>query len=622
MAAKSRPFTIYLLKTDYTPDNALRADHRLRVAEAHELPDTAQLYVLDAPPRPPWWRDYFGIPDDLKQEQKGALVFIRARDRWFALSFGQVQSHLDDHSYEYDFGLRVTLNCLNPEKVKSADMVDPGIARRKRTQVPSSTELTYLDFNGNSEILKSLTGSVKDEHRELFRNATGSVGLKVTLKRRPAELPDLCEKLHSLYNDTSYKDAFPNIQNISPTKDPSIIDDLDMRLQEMFRGRDEEITLNIPDIIDYRDHTCCQFEAGGEESYVFPDISIEPLYDFLEDNNILETANIDDLRNYRMRLTDPDGFSVKSYNIYRSILCDIERPNDDIVYHLCEGSWYAIERKYLNEIDKLIDERCVESPFHPYQHDRLVKGKPVYSEENYNKSISEANSEYICLDQTSMAPHPSGNVEPCDIYSIRSSDGDASRALFYHLKISTRSAQLSHLFNQGANGVHLLKAQQEYRTALAGLLESRIGDNSIDSYTKPIKEKKYEVIFGVITHKESHFRSKNLPIFSRISLMRAIVDMDVMDVPSFITFIRDNSPHKAGYSRNTKLVVHVVDQGGGKLDVRPVSGQNFDENRSVSGCPRALKEGPLGMRYEIYVREKPDGALYTYHKWPWSKIPQ
>jgi uncharacterized protein (TIGR04141 family) len=60
-------------------------------------------------------------------------------------------------------------------------MVEPGVARRKRTQVPISTELTYLDFDGNSEIIKSLTGKVKQEYQTLFNNATGSVSLKVSL---------------------------------------------------------------------------------------------------------------------------------------------------------------------------------------------------------------------------------------------------------------------------------------------------------------------------------------------------------------------------------------------------------------------------------------------------------
>ncbi|WP_373414959.1 DUF6119 family protein [Ensifer aridi] len=141
---------------------------------------------------------------------KGALVFLSVGDRWFALSFGQVFHHLNDAAYEYDFGLRVTLNSVDPNELKSADMVAPGVARRKRTQAPVSTELTFLDFDGNSEIIKGLTGRVKREYQDLSKNATGSVSLKVGLDLEPGELAGICETLLTLYQAEDYQTSFPN----------------------------------------------------------------------------------------------------------------------------------------------------------------------------------------------------------------------------------------------------------------------------------------------------------------------------------------------------------------------------------------------------------------------------
>ena len=196
---KARPFSIFLLKERFDATNSLRDDHDLEEAEATDRPEGAVLYILDADPKPPWWRGYFSVTEPLMQQFKGALVFLPVSDRWFALSFGQVFHHLNDAAYEYDFGLLVTLNSVDPNELKSADMVAPGVARRKRTQVPVSTELTYLDFDGNSEIIKSLTGKVKEDYKELFKNATGSVSLKVSLNVEPSELPGICESLLALY---------------------------------------------------------------------------------------------------------------------------------------------------------------------------------------------------------------------------------------------------------------------------------------------------------------------------------------------------------------------------------------------------------------------------------------
>jgi uncharacterized protein (TIGR04141 family) len=151
--SRSRSFSIYLLKEGFDPTDALKDDHRLEEGvESTELPEGAVLFVLDNRPHDPWWKEYFGVRKPLKQVTKGALVFLPVGDRWFALSFGFVFHDLKDESYEYDFGIRVTLNSLD------TDVLEPGVARRQRTQVPVESDLTYFDFDRDNAILKSLTG--------------------------------------------------------------------------------------------------------------------------------------------------------------------------------------------------------------------------------------------------------------------------------------------------------------------------------------------------------------------------------------------------------------------------------------------------------------------------------
>lgn len=367
--SRARPFSIYLLKEEYDATNSLREDHDLEAAEATDLPEGAVLYILDSDPKPPWWRSYFGVTEPLLQQFKGALVFLPVGDRWFALSFGQVFHHLNDAAYEYDFGLRVTLNSVDPNELKSADMVAPGVARRKRTQVPVSTELTYLDFDGNSEIIKSLTGRVKEEYEELFRNATGSASLKVSLDLEPDELPGICETLLTLYDAEDYKASFPNIQNISPVNDPSKIAELDELLLSSLKAKDGKTTLTIPDIIDYRDNTCCIFQGDGRASDVFPDISIEEFYEFLGDDYNLAGMTIEAFRTFRMMLTDVDGAPGRSYSVYRSLIYDGEPLGEGIVYHLCEGKWYRVEKSYIERLKNYLDAKCFDSDLPPYNHD-------------------------------------------------------------------------------------------------------------------------------------------------------------------------------------------------------------------------------------------------------------
>src|ERR1700730_8009067 len=140
--SKSRSFSIYLLKRGFDASDALKADHVLDSGvDASELPEGASLFVLDNPPPERWWKGYFGLAKPLTQTSKGALIFLPVGQHCFALSFGHVFHNLKVESYEYDFGLRVTLNSVDPKKLKSTDILEPGAARRQRTQVAMESDL-------------------------------------------------------------------------------------------------------------------------------------------------------------------------------------------------------------------------------------------------------------------------------------------------------------------------------------------------------------------------------------------------------------------------------------------------------------------------------------------------
>ena len=128
--SKSRPFSIYLLKPHYNATNSLVEDHHLGSVSAGSIPAGSSMFILDGEPNDPWWKPYFGIQIPLKQVSKSALLFLPVDDQCLALSFGHAHHKLKDESFEYDFGLRVTLNCVDPNELKSTDTLDPGAALR------------------------------------------------------------------------------------------------------------------------------------------------------------------------------------------------------------------------------------------------------------------------------------------------------------------------------------------------------------------------------------------------------------------------------------------------------------------------------------------------------------
>lgn len=538
--AKSRAFSIYLLKEGYDAANALREDHALDTnIGAQGLPEGATLFVLDSDPRPPWWKSYFNVEKNLTQVNKGALVFLPVGVRCFALSFGHVAHNLIDSSYEYDFGLRVTLNSLDPHKLKSTDTLDPGAAKRQRTQLPIESELTLFDFDRDSTILRSLTGKVREEHKELFRHATGGSNLRISTDVAADGLAALCEKLLALYQSEEYKAAFPEIQNIMPVRDPAQIEALNGQLLAAFRARNPDLNITVPEIINYSDNLYAAF-AGAGRSRVYDDVYIGRYYEYLDEHGSdLNALGVEDLRRHALVLTDEDGNSRDRYSIFKSLVFDttLEDAQGE-TFHLCEGNWYRIDDAYIARLSAYLDPLCADSDLPPYDHP---------SEGEYNAAVGAGDAAIACLDTKNISPDGQSAVEPCDLLAVR--DGVAT---FYHVKVSTLSAQLSHLFNQGVNAIELMRLEPQAIDKLEALIRVVLADGDVDTMVTLVRARRYRIVFGIVTRKDPAGRSLNLPLFSRISLMRGMKALQLMDVPGHVMFIADQVVAAEGRMKKRK----------------------------------------------------------------------
>ncbi|MEW5704368.1 MAG: DUF6119 family protein [Pseudomonadota bacterium] len=543
---KSRSFSIYLLKESFDASSALEDDHALASdVEAANLPEGASIFILDGEPRAPWWRSYFGIGINLTQAHKGALVFLPLGTRCFALSFGHVAHNLKDASYEYDFGLRVTLNSLDPQKLKSTDTLDPGVAKRQRTQLPIESELTFFDFDRDSTILRSLTGKVREEHKDLFRHATGSSNLRISTDVAAEGLEALCTAVLALYESEDYKTAFPEIQNIVPVRDPGGIAALNANLLVAFRERNPDLNITVPEIINYSDNLYVMFVGAGR-SLIYDDVYIGRYYEYLDTNEIdFAAIDIDTLKRHKLLLTDEDGNGRDRHSIFKSLVFDTTLPGvAGETYHLCEGGWYRIDNDYIARLQTYLDPLCAVNDLPPYDH---------ASEGAYNQAVAAGDAAVICLDRKDISPAGHTQVEPCDLLASR---GDT--AVFYHVKVSTLSAQLSHLFNQGVNAVELIRLEPQAIDRLEALIREALVEGDPDPLVALIRNRHYRIVFGIVTRKDPAGRSLNLPLFSRISLMRSMKTLQLMDVPATVMFVTDQTATAEGRKKKRKKKAEVV----------------------------------------------------------------
>lgn len=531
--SKSRSFSIYLLKDGFDQTNTLKDDHALaETAAADNLPEGATLFILDNQPNPPWWKGYFGITQNLQQTLKGAIIFLPVGDRVCAITFGHVYHNLQSEAYEYDFGIRITLNSLDPTKLKSLDSLIPENARRQRTQLPVGSDLTYFDFDRDSTILKGLTGSVKEEYKQYFRHATGASNIRISSDVGADGLAALCATLLEIYAKEDYKTAFPDIQNVTPVRDPVKVDALNAKLETAFRGKDANLTLTVPEIVNYNDENYVMFSGEGQ-SLIYDDVFIDLYYEYLTSKSFdLAAATIENLKHHSLVLTNETGQPRGDKpSILKCLIFDTTLDGGTETFHLCEGNWYLVDAVYVKGLSDYLDPLCQDTTL------------PIFNHENeaaFNEAcVSGLEASRLCMDKKNISPKGQSQVEPCDVF-----EQDGNKCVLHHVKISTVSNQLSHLFNQGLNSVILLREEEKSFEKLKSVAETLADAAHNDNFQALIDQKNFKVIFQIVTHKDKNNKSKNLPLFSRISLKRTMKELKRMGIEAEYCFVK-NEKEKA-----------------------------------------------------------------------------
>jgi uncharacterized protein (TIGR04141 family) len=535
-------FSIYLLKAGCNASDALEDNHRLQQIPSPTLGYGSAIYVSNERPTEPWWKQYFKLDLQLLQSSKGALVFFLVSGRYFVLSFGHVYHQLRDRSYEHDFGLRVTLNCVDPNELKSTDTLEPSAARRRRIQLPVGSDLTYFDFDYDSTILKTLTGKVRNEYKDLFTSATGSSSLTVRSDISATNLVGFCSTLLDLYKKDDFRTTFPEIENVMPVRDPDKIALLTDRLVDAMRTRSQNPYLTVPAILEPRQAAYFVEFSGVGTSLRYKDVYIDRYYEYLEaKGHSVEGIDAISLEAHRLKLTDDDGRSPKGWPILKCLLFDTCLDDGTQTFHLADGNWYAVENSYIAKLRTRLDPLCFDLGLPAYRHT---------DEGSYNAAVADSNTSYVFLDKSNIAPAGQKAVEPCDLYSVE--DGIA---ILYHIKRSTVSTKLSHLFNQGVSSIELIKSEETCMEALKKSISTRAPGNSQDGLFAPLKDSKFRVVYGIVTHRfeKKDQASAILPLFSRISLMRAARSLRMYSADCRFGFIEDQSGKQPGIKKERKL---------------------------------------------------------------------
>lgn len=424
-----------------------------------------------------------------------AVIIIKRSNRFWALTFGYGRYLLNEDHFVKDFGLKVVLNGVNPQKITTMDVTklsDLNVHTKMQASRLSSKESFGFDIVNN--LMRAVAGEPNDKQLGSF--IAGREQVNLSPKIDFVDLGRIIDTLFKTFNSKKYKANFQWIDDVSVEKDPDIIRQLNEKLESAMTVGDDSIVLAPPEPIDWEYVSGFTFSPKGE---LRVSLAIE---DFYKSLNKGQSITLSYLKSKKIFINERQtGEILSKWSIYRCLNTDYEINNHK--YSLIDGDWYKIEKKLSQTTSDYI--KTIPASSITFPHCSLSE-----NEKDYNERVSNSLSGFVLLDRKNiyceMARTP---IEACDLLSINKE--------LIHVKFKYSSSTLSHLFSQGRVSAEALARDEKFREELRNvILQSKASFVSLIPQ-KRISNSSYKIVFAIID-KSSKPLHQSLPFFSLLNL--------------------------------------------------------------------------------------------------------
>jgi uncharacterized protein (TIGR04141 family) len=520
MTKKSQTLSIRLLRDGKTPDTSIRDGVTLA---AWPTIEGAQIALDTIGGGAPKWSTFLTLSTAEKAHLNNStaygLVFVQASNRWFALSFGMGHVKLDPDAFEQDFGLRVVLNTVDPDKLRSADIRTPDEnTTSRRTQTARRSDQTAFSIDIERDIVRGLAGEPKDA--SFAKRVAGSDALSLNKEMEVADIPSICADALAAFNKTDYKANFAWIDQIKHVRDKTLIEQLDLALAAALQTA---LTTAIPDTLHLAYPVIYDPEKarhirykGFNSSTVHTDLEIGGYVADLKDKGFTAFP-VDHLAGHKVAEVNDEGKDDgQSWRLKECLVYETEIAGEK--YVLSADRWYRIDKTLATEVATFFASVTAHT---------MPPAEANDNEEIYNKRIAGGGHGLLCLDRKVVKPTGvSYAIEACDFLSN-------GRALI-HVKDQTSSSRLSHLFNQGTVSARVLKVDGGFRDVLRATIiaeQTTWGvtgfDGLVTDAASPFKEADYLIVYAVLCS-GSGAGSKRLPFFSLVTFRQAAKELQAL----------------------------------------------------------------------------------------------
>ena len=194
--------SISLIKTSITNQaDMVRVDDCTHIA----LPEVGDFYYNNSRPKDPEWLENFflgqlGEAPCLKTSFVQGLLIIKREypdeSRFFAIAFGYGRNLLIPGAIEPRFGLKTTLNTIDPKRLRSVDKNSmEAIPTKGRVQSSKLSELEVFNLDTERDILRSITAkTLADKIDDFGGTLSGSDTLHFSQEVDINSISDLLDK--------------------------------------------------------------------------------------------------------------------------------------------------------------------------------------------------------------------------------------------------------------------------------------------------------------------------------------------------------------------------------------------------------------------------------------------
>ena len=516
----TRKLTVRLLRLDSTPEESLRG----RVSPLQEwqrIPGSRLSFGNIGGGDSPEWSKFLELSADerraLRNRSTYALLFIPVDDRWFCVTFGMGHVKLDTSSIENNFGLRVALNELDPDQLRSIDIRKPDSnTLMRRSQTSRGSEQSIFGIDTDQDIVRIIAGKARPTG--FATRIAGADSLAIHRQVVLDDLPRVCSEAYTKSQGNAYKQHFPWIDHIAHIRDSHTIATLEQRLTvaltDALAGTvDPSLHLSFPEINDPELGKDIKYR-GFRSRVRHPDLELDGYLDSMRERSISEYSR-GDLRNHKaFEVDDLNKDTGKNWRIGHCI--GFEAVIDERLYVLSGGKWYEIDRNLFEQ---------VQNAFGRLDRVALPPARSTEKEREYNLRVGGVGRRHLCLDQRFVKPAGAvTSIEMCDLLGVEKQ--------LIHVKNGSSASTLSHLFHQGTTGARVLKMDETSRDATRGkieLAESKFGKAGfvelVPSSVERFVAGDFTVVYAVITGDDK----PRLTFLSLMGLHRAVRDLRALD---------------------------------------------------------------------------------------------